>query len=79
MASRKITAATQPDREIELTETTYHVSADNTAKVTYHQRWRALTAAGRVAVSQIKIPYLAAFQDVENNLHQDRKKGWFGC
>jgi hypothetical protein len=49
-------AAVQRDTEIELTETIYHVNPGNTAEVTVHQRWRALTAKGREAVSQVSVP-----------------------
>ena len=65
LTSRNIAAATQSDSEIELLETTYRLDANNAAEITIHLRWRALTAQGRLAISQIKIPYIAAFQDVE--------------
>jgi tetratricopeptide (TPR) repeat protein len=58
-------AATQRDTEIEIMETRYRLGAGNTGEVTIRQRCRALTAHGRMALSKIQIPYVAAFDDVE--------------
>jgi tetratricopeptide (TPR) repeat protein len=74
LLSHSLTAATQHDSEIELTETTYRVAPDNTAEITYHQRWRALTAQGRDSIRQVRISYVAAFHDVEIKFIKTIKK-----
>lgn len=55
-------------------ETTYRVSADNTGEITAHQRWKALTGQGRAGISQIQIPYIPTFQDVEIKFVKTLKK-----
>lgn len=55
-------------------ETTYRVSASNTAEITIRQRWKAFTAQGRTAISQIRIPYEPAFEDVEFKYVKTLKK-----
>jgi tetratricopeptide (TPR) repeat protein len=67
-------AATQQDKEIELTETTYRVTGDDSAEIDYHQRWKALTAQGRADISQFKIPYVPGFADVEIKFIKTIKK-----
>ncbi|HYL78914.1 MAG TPA: DUF3857 and transglutaminase domain-containing protein, partial [Bryobacteraceae bacterium] len=65
LLQRRITAATQHDWEIELSETTYRVGAGDTAEIVYHARFRALTAHGRDVVSRIHLPYISAFHTLE--------------
>jgi len=74
LSSLSLTAATQNDSEIELTESTYRVGSNNTAEVAIHQRWRALTAQGRENISQIRFPYVPAFEEVEIKFIKTIKK-----
>jgi transglutaminase-like putative cysteine protease len=65
LAPNNLVAAKQHDKELELLETTYRVTGDDTAEVVYHEKWKALTAQGRADISQLKFPYVASFHDVE--------------
>lgn len=53
------------DTELELVESTYRVNDDATVDFTFHERWKALTAEGRTAGSQIRLDYAAGYQDYE--------------
>ncbi len=53
------------DAQVENAETVYRVNPDNTAEIRLHERWRALTAPGRTAISKVQIPFISSLQDVE--------------
>lgn len=73
-AASGLWAATPRDNEIELMETTYRVQPDNTAEITYHQRWRALSAQGRTNLSQIHVGYSAGSEELEFRFVRTLKK-----
>ena len=71
--------ATGSDAEIELIETTYRLNPDGTGDVAHHQRFRALTAQGRQALSQLHVPYVASFQDVDIRFVRTIQEGRHDC
>jgi tetratricopeptide (TPR) repeat protein len=62
------------DVAMEKIDTSYRLNEDGTGEIRYHQRVRALTAAGRTALSRVQIGYMAGFQDVEIRSVQTLKK-----
>ena len=56
-------AVAQHDWQIELSETRYQVGPGDSSQISYHQRYKALTAAGRDQLRQIRVYYITSFQE----------------
>ena len=67
-------AAVQHDYEAEEIRTVYRFNNDGTGQTTTYNRWRALTAAGRGAISQFSFPYASEFDSVRVDFFRTLKK-----